>query len=66
MAMTCNFDKESEQGRRDDKVIVRIPPAQNIGSDTPGIKPAKNGAYLWVLNPRRRSAKSWRDGSSIN
>ncbi len=66
MAMTCNFDKESEGGRRDDKVIVRIPAAQNIGTDTPGLKPSKHGAYLWVLNPRRRSGKSWRDGSLIN
>ena len=66
MAMTRNFDKESEDGRREDKVIVRVSPAQNIGTDTPGLKPAKNGAYMWILNSRRRSGKSWREGSSIN
>ena len=66
MAMTCNFDKEDCEGRKDDKVIVRIPSGQNIGTDTPSLRPAKNGAYLWVMSPRPRSGKSWRDPSSIN
>ena len=66
MAITCNFDKEDCEDRKEDKVIVRIPAGQNIGSDTPEARPVKHGAYLWVLGNRRRPAKSGRDNSSIN
>ncbi|HCC49369.1 MAG TPA: hypothetical protein DEQ38_14835 [Elusimicrobia bacterium] len=66
MAITCNFDRDNHEVKKEEKLIVRIAPGQNIGSDTPGLKPVKNGAYLWVMNPRRRSGKSWRDLTSIN
>ncbi len=66
MAITCNFDKDDCGNRKDDKVIVRIPPGQNIGNDSPAPSTAKNGAYLWVMGPRPRSGKSWRDPSSVN
>jgi len=66
MAMTCNFDRDSSEGRKNDKLIVHIAPGQDIGTDTPSLKPLKHDAYLWVLNPRRRSGKSWRDLSSEN
>lgn len=66
MAITSNFDKDNHDGRKGDKLIVRIPPGQEIGSDTPGLKPVKNGAYLWVMDHRRRSGRSWRELSSVN
>ena len=66
MAITCNFDKDNSENRKEDKLIVRIPAGQRIGADTPDLKPAKPGAYLWNLTPRPRSAKSWRDRSSID
>jgi hypothetical protein len=66
MAMTCNFEKDDRDVKKGDKLIVRIPPGQNIGTDTPALKPSGSGAYLWVMGPRRRTVKSWRDGNSIN
>jgi hypothetical protein len=67
MAITCNFDREDCEDRKEDKVIVRIPAGQTVGSDAPASsKPVKHGAYLWVLGNRRRPAKSWRDNSSLN
>ena len=66
MAITCNFDKEDWENRKGDKMIVRIPPGQHVGEDTPALKPVKHGAYLWVLTPRHRPGKSWRDPSSTN
>jgi len=66
MAITCNFERDDSGTKKSDKVIVRIAPGQNIGSDTPSLKPAKNGAYLWVMDHRRRSAKSWREAASVN
>ena len=66
MAITCNFDREDCESRKEAKVIVRIPAGQSIGEDAPVSKPVKHGAYLWVLGNRRRPAKSWRDNSSIN
>lgn len=61
MAITCNFDKDNHEDRKNDKVIVRVPSARTIGADTPVLKPVKHGAYLWDLSPRPRSSKSWRD-----
>jgi hypothetical protein len=66
MSITCNFEKDENEVRRTDKMIVRIAPGQQIGSDTPALKPCKNGAYLWVMEPRRRSGKGWRDDSALN
>lgn len=66
MAMTCNFDKDNCENHKNGKLIVHISPGQDIGTDTPALKPLKNDAYLWVLNPRRRSGKSWRDISPEN
>jgi hypothetical protein len=66
MAITCNFDKEDCEDRKEDKVLVRIPAGQSIGQDAPACKQVKHGAYLWVLGSRRRPSKSWRDNSSIN
>ena len=66
MAITCNFDKNNHENRKDDKLIVRIPPGQNIGADTTSQNSAKRCAYLWDLSPRPRSGKSWRNVSSIN
>jgi len=66
MAMTCNFDKDDRDGRKEDRLIVRISPGQSIGTDSPSVKPAKNGAYMWFMGPRPRSGKSWRDPSSVN
>lgn len=66
MAITCNFEKDENDVKKADKMIVRIAPGQEIGTDTPGLKPARNGAYLWVMNPRRRSGKSWREINSLN
>lgn len=62
MAITCNFEKDDRGVRKENKLIVRIPAAENIGSDTPGLKP-KGGAYMWVMEPRRREVKSWRKES---
>lgn len=66
MTMTCNFDKDNYESPKNDKIIVRLSPGQITGADTPASRPIKHGAYLWVLSPRRRSGKSWRDNSSIN
>lgn len=66
MAITCNFGKDDNNQPRGGKVLVRIEPGQSIGADTPSIKPSKNGAYLWVMDGRRRPGKSWRDLTSIN
>jgi hypothetical protein len=66
MSITCNFGKDDRELKKSDKLIVRLPPGQNIGPDTPSLKPSGNGAYLWVMGPRRRSGKSWRDDSSVN
>lgn len=66
MAITCNFERDDSETKKSDKIIVRIAPGQVIGSDTPALKPVKNGAYLWVMDHRRRSAKSWREASLIN
>jgi len=61
MSITCNFDKDNHEDRKNDKVIVRVPSVRTIGADTPVLKPVKHGAYLWDLSPRPRSSKSWRD-----
>jgi hypothetical protein len=66
MAITCNFEREDSGTKKSGKVIVRIAPGQVIGTDTPSLKPVKSGAYLWVMDHRRRSAKSWRDLSPVN
>jgi len=64
--MTCNFEKDDrEELKKGEKLIVRIPPGHSVGTDTPGLKP-KGGAYMWVMGPRRRSAKSWRGEGSLN
>lgn len=65
MTETCNFDKDDNEHRKGDKLIVRIPAGRNIDADTPS-RQVKHGAYLWDLSPRPRSGKSWRDLSSIN
>ena len=61
MSITCNFDKDNHEDRKNDKVIVRVPSVRTIGADPPVLKPVKHGAYLWDLSPRPRSSKSWRD-----
>ena len=66
MAITCNFEREENELRKGDKMIVRVAPGQVIGTDTPALKPVRNGAYLWVMNHRRRSGKSWRDLTPVN
>ena len=66
MTETCNFDKDDNEHRKGDKLIVRIPAGKDIATDTPGPNQVKHGAYLWDLSPRPRSCKSWRDISSIN
>ncbi|OGR78889.1 MAG: hypothetical protein A2X32_00315 [Elusimicrobia bacterium GWC2_64_44] len=66
MAITCNFERDDSETKKSDKVIVRIAPGQVIGSDTPALKPVKNGAYLWVMDHRRRSARSWRAVAQVN
>ena len=66
MSITCNFEKDDQDTRKTGKVIVRIAPGQQIGSDTPALKPAANGAYLWVVDHRRRSSKSWRALTPVN
>lgn len=66
MAITCNFEREDNETQKDDKMIVRIAPGQVIGNDTPALKPSVKGAYLWVMNHRRRTAKSWRELASVN
>ena len=63
MTMTCNFEKDDRESRKSDKLILRLPPVRDIGTDTPAIKPASHGAYLWLTGRGRRPAKSWRDGS---
>jgi len=65
MSITCNFGKDDRELKKGDKLIVRIPPGQSIGADTPSLKPS-GGAYLWVMGPRRRSGKGWRDEISVN
>lgn len=66
MTMTCNFDKDDHEDKKSDKIIVRIDPGQDIGEDSPCLKPVKSSAYLWVMNHRRRSGKTWRAPASIN
>lgn len=66
MTMTCNFERDDNRTRKGGKVIVRVAPGQVIGSDTPALKPSKNGAYLWVMDHRRRGARSWRESVSLN
>lgn len=66
MTETCNFDKDDNEHRKADKVIVRIPAGKTAAMDIPDTKNVKHGAYLWNLSPRPRSARSWRDTSSIN
>lgn len=66
MPITCNFERDDQETRKAEKMIVRIEPGQVIGSDTPELKISKNGAYLWVMNPRRRSPKGWREIGSLN
>lgn len=63
---TCNFDRDDNSTQKEEKVMVRIAPGQEIGSDTPALKPVKNGAYLWVMNHRRRSSRSWRELAHVN
>ncbi len=62
MTMTCNFEKDDRGLRKDGKLIVRIPAGQSVGTDTPGLKP-KGGAYMWVMGPRRRAGRGWREDS---
>ena len=66
MAMTCNFDKDGQDEKKSDRIIVRIDPGQNIGEDSPRLKPAKGSAYLWVMNHRRRCGKNWRATGALN
>lgn len=66
MTETCNFDKDDNENRKGDKVIVRIPAGKILAVDVPDTRQVKHGAYLWNLSPRPRSGKSWRDISSIN
>jgi hypothetical protein len=61
MAITCNFDRDGRDARKTDKLIVRVPPGQAIDTDTPGLNPSRSGAYLWLVTPRRRAGRSWRD-----
>lgn len=63
MTMTCNFEKDDHDVPRQDKLILRLPPVPDIGTDTPAIKPARHGAYLWLASRGRRVQKSWREGS---
>lgn len=63
MTMTCNFEKDDHDVPKQDKLILRLPPVRDIGTDTPAIRPAKHGAYLWLAGRGRRTAKSWREGS---
>ena len=66
MTETCNFDKDDNEHRRGDKLIVRIPAGKIAAIDVPDTKQVRHGAYLWNLSPRPRSGRSWRDISSIN
>ncbi|MBI4350182.1 MAG: hypothetical protein HY550_01980 [Elusimicrobia bacterium] len=66
MTETCNFDKDDNEHRRGDKLIVRLPSAKDAAADTPEQNQVRHGAYLWDLSPRPRSARSWRDISTIN
>ena len=66
MAITCNFDRDDFESRKEDRLIVRIAPGEKVGKDNPASKPMKHSAYLWVLGNRRRSGKSWRDPVSTN
>ena len=66
MTMTCNFERDDRRIRREDKLILRLPPVKDIGTDTPAIKPASHGAYLWLAGRGRRPEKSWRGGGSVN
>ncbi len=65
MTETCNFDKDDNENRKGDKLIVRVAAGKNI-EDTPNSTAVKHGAYLWNLSPRPRSGKSWRDTSTLN
>jgi len=66
MAITCNFDRDGFENRKEDRLIVRVAPGQIVGGDAPASRPVKHGAYLWILGNRRRSGKSWRDPVSVN
>lgn len=66
MAMTCNFDKDGQDDKKSDRIIVRVDPGREIGEDSPSVKPARGGAYLWVMNHRRRSGKTWRARGALN
>ena len=66
MTKTSNFDKDNYGRRQGDKLILRLPTGQPGGTDSPAVKPGKSCSYLWILGPRRRGGKSWRDLSSIN
>ena len=66
MTETCNFDKDDNENRRGDKLIVRVQAGKILAEDVPSTKQVKHGAYLWNLSPRPRSGKSWRDLSTIN
>jgi hypothetical protein len=66
MAKTSNFDRDNFGRRQGNKLILRIPPGHTIGTDSPAVKPGKSCSYLWILGPRRRAGKSWRDVSPVN
>lgn len=66
MTMICNFEKDDREVRRAEKLIMRLPPVRDIGTDTPSIRPAKHGSYLWLAGSRRRSGRNWREVSSVN
>lgn len=66
MTETCNFDKDDNEHRKGDKLIVRIPSSKGVAADTPGQNQVRHGAYLWNLAPRPRSSKSWRDVTTLN
>lgn len=65
MTMTCNFEKDDRDVRKSEKMLLRLPPVREIGTDTPAIKPARHGAYLWLARSRR-PAKGWRESGSLN
>lgn len=66
MTMTCNFGKDDNEIRKGDKLILRLPAVRDIGADTPAIRPARHGAYLWLAGRSRRPVKSWRHRGPIN
>jgi hypothetical protein len=66
MTKTSNFDMDNYGRLQGDKLILKIPSGHLIGTDSPAVKPGKSCSYLWVLGPRRRAGKSWRDVSPVN